>query len=415
MPGFVDSHRHTWQAVIRNIAADWTLGHYLAGIHNGLSRHFRPQDTYIGNLLGILEAVNSGITTLLDWSHNLATPEHADAAVQALMDSSSRAVFAHGGGAPQWRDPPSGVPHPEDARRVRERYFSSDDQLVTMAMALRGPQFTTREVCLADYHLAKDLGTRITVHVGDGEWGRSRPIAWLRQVGLLGPEVTYVHCNTLGDDELTMIAESGGTASVAADIELSMGHGWPATGRLLGAGVRPSLSIDVCTLNGGDMFGAMKATIASQRALDNAAASARGTVVRELAPTCREVVEFATVEGARANGLEQKVGSLTPGKEADLVVIRTDDPGMMPVNNPYGALVYSAHPGVVDTVLVRGRPLKRGGRLVGIDMDRVRRLAYESRDHLFQQARSDPAISDAHTGGDWMPEPLRGPSEPADR
>jgi hypothetical protein len=85
------------------------------------------------------------------------------------------------------------------------------------------------------------------------------------------------------------------------------------------------------------------------------------------------------------------------------------------VNNPYGALVYSAHPGVVDTVLVRGRPLKRGGRLVGIDMDRVRRLAYESRDHLFQQARSDPAISDAHTGGDWMPEPLKGPSGTGDR
>src|SRR5919109_2283376 len=137
MPGFVDTHRHTWQAPVRNIAADWTLGHYLTGLHSGLSKFFRPEDTYIGNLLGTLEALDSGITTLLDWSHNLATPAHADAAVQALLDSGARAVFAHGGGAPQWQVLPSEVPRPDDAKRVRERFFSSEDQLVTMAIALR--------------------------------------------------------------------------------------------------------------------------------------------------------------------------------------------------------------------------------------------------------------------------------------
>src|SRR5919198_5963523 len=166
LPGFVDTHRHTWQAPVRNVAADWTLGHYMTGVHNGLSRHFRPQDTYLGNLLGTVEALNSGITTLLDWSHNLGTPEHADAAVQGLMDSGARAIFAHGGGAAQWCAPlPSAVPHPDDARRVRERWFSSDDALVTMAMALRGPQFATKETTRADYALARELGTRITVHV----------------------------------------------------------------------------------------------------------------------------------------------------------------------------------------------------------------------------------------------------------
>jgi 5-methylthioadenosine/S-adenosylhomocysteine deaminase len=406
LPGFVDTHRHTWQAVIRNIAADWAHGHYMRGIHNGLSQYFRPEDTYVGNLLGTLESLNSGITTLVDWSHNLATPEHADAAIQGLIDSRSRAVFAHGGGAPQWRDPPSDVPHPEDARRIRKQYFSSEDQLLTMAMALRGPQFTTKEVTVEDYRLAQDLETRITVHVGDGEWGRSRPVAWLREAGLLTPVVTYVHCNTLADDELGMIAESGGTASVAADIELSMGHGWPATGRLLDAGVRPSLSIDVCTLNGGDMFGAMKATIAAQRALNHASAVAEGSVVHELVPSCRDVVGFATIEGARAAGLDRRIGSVTPGKEADLIILRTDDPGMFPVNNPYGSIVYSAHPGVVDTVLVRGEVVKRGGRLVGVDLGRIQELAYGSRDFLFRAAAADPQIPGARPGGDWFPEPL---------
>jgi 5-methylthioadenosine/S-adenosylhomocysteine deaminase len=407
LPGFVDTHRHTWQAPIRNIAADWTLGHYMIGLHAGLSKFFRPEDTYIGNLLGTIEALNSGITTLLDWSHNLASPEHADAAIEGLIASGSRAIFAHGGGAPQWAPVPNEVPHPDDARRIKDQYFSSDDQLVTMAMALRGPQFATKETTLLDYELAREIGTRITVHVGDGEFGKGRPVEWLNEQGLLGPDVTYVHCNMLGDDELKMIGDTGGTASVSADIELSMGHGWPATGRLLDAGVPVTLSIDVCSLNGGDMFGAMKATIATQRALDNAAADAQGAVVERLTPSCREVVGFATIEGARATGLEQKIGSLTPGKEADIVILRTDDPGMYPVNNPYGSIVYNGHPGVVDTVLVRGDPVKRGGELVGVDMERVKRLAYETRDYLFEQARGDEAISDAAIGGGWMPKQLR--------
>jgi cytosine/adenosine deaminase-related metal-dependent hydrolase len=407
MPGFVDTHRHTWQAPVRNIAADWTLGHYLTGIHAGLSKFFRPEDTYIGNLLGTLEALNSGITTLLDWSHNLATPEHADAAVEGLRDSGSRAIFAHGGGAPQWAPIPNEVPHPEDAKRVKEEHFSSDDGLVTMALALRGPQFATKETTLKDYVLAREIGTRITVHVGDGEFGKSRPVEWMKSEGLLGEDVTYVHCNMLGDDELKMIGDSGGTASVSADIEMSMGHGWPATGRLIAAGVPVSLSIDVASLNGGDMFAAMKSTVECERALRNAEADRNGEVLSTLTPSSRDALTFATIDGARANGLEDKVGSLTPGKQADVIVLRTDDPGMLPVNNPYGAVVFNGHPGVVDTVLVAGKPVKRGGELVGQDMDRVKRLAYESRDYLFAQAKTDEAISDAAPGGDWMPEQLR--------
>jgi 5-methylthioadenosine/S-adenosylhomocysteine deaminase len=407
MPGFVDTHRHTWQAPVRNIAADWTLGHYLTGIHAGLSKFFRPDDTYIGNLLGTLEALNSGITTLLDWSHNLATPEHADAAVNGLMDSGSRAIFAHGGGAPQWAPLPNEVPHPEDAKRVKEQYFSSDDQLVTMALALRGPQFATKETTLGDYKLAREIGTRITVHVGDGEFGKSRPVEWMAGEDLMGEDVTYVHCNMLGDDELKMIADSGGTASVSADIEMSMGHGWPATGRLIKAGVPVSLSIDVCSLNGGDMFSAMKSTVECERALRNAEADKAGTVLETLTPSSRDAVAFATIDGARANGLDHKVGSLTPGKEADVIVLRTDDPGMLPVNNAYGAVVFNGHPGVVDTVIVAGKPVKRDGEFVGQDMDRIKRLAYESRDYLFEQAHSDEALSGAATGGEWMPEQLR--------
>ncbi len=408
MPGFVDTHRHTWQAPLRLLASDWTLGHYLMGIHSGFSKHFRPEDTYIGNLLGTAEALDSGITTLLDWSHNLRTPAHADAAIEGLKDSGARAVFAHGSGAEQWSNLPSPVPHSDDVKRLRNEFFSSEDQLVTLAMALRGPQFATKEATLADYALAKEIGTRITVHVGDGEWGRSRPVEWLRDNGLLSDEVTYVHCNELADDELAMIADSGGTASVAAAVEMQMGHGWPATGRLLDHGIRPSLSIDVCSSIGGDMFGAMQTAISSQRALDNAHASEEGvSLVDELRLSCKDMVEFATVQGARACGLDHKVGSLAPGKEADLILVDTGSLSLTPMNNPWGAIVYAAHPGNVDTVLVRGRVVKRDGKLVDVDVDRVRRLALETRDYLLAEAPEDPTIADAKTGGDWIPEQVR--------
>jgi cytosine/adenosine deaminase-related metal-dependent hydrolase len=244
LPGFVDTHRHTWQSIVRGIASDWTLTDYLVGLHSGLSRHFRPEDTYIGNLLGALEALDSGITTLVDWSHNLYTSEHADAAIEALRETGMRAIFAHGGGAQQWGAPlPSAVPHPEDARRIRAEHFASDDGLVTMALALRGPQFATEEVNRGDFALARELDLRVTVHVGDGEWGRNGPIRILERDGLLSDRTTYVHCNTIADDELDLIRESGGTASVAPDVEMQMGHGWPATGRLLAHGIRPTFSI----------------------------------------------------------------------------------------------------------------------------------------------------------------------------
>lgn len=409
LPGFIDTHRHTWQALWRNIAADWTLSHYLTGLHGGLSGFYRAEDTYAGNLIGTLEALDSGITTLLDWSHNLNTPGHADGAVQALKESGARAVFAHGAGAPQWQVP-SDVPHAEDARRVRAEHFSSDDQLVTMAMALRGPQFATMAVTEQDWRLARELGLRITVHVGDGEWGRSRPVARMQDKGMLGPDITYVHCNTLADDELAMIRDTGGTASVAADVEMQMGHGWPATGRLLRAGVRPSLSIDVTVSNGGHMFGAMRSTISAQRALDNERAVEAGETVDHLSLTCREVLEFATIEGARACGLDARIGSLTPGKEADIVVLRTDDLALTPMNNPSGAVVYAAHPGHVDSVFVAGRAVKRDGRLLGIDVDRVRRLAVGSRNAILERANADPRLREARLGGDWIPSTLTTPT-----
>ena len=256
------------------------------------------------------------------------------------------------------------------------------------------------EVTEEDWALADELGIRISCHFGDGEWGKGRPVAALAERGLLGPTMTFVHCNTLADDELELMAGHGCTASISPDIELQMGHGWPATGRLLDAGIRPSLSIDVCCSNGGHLFGTMRATIGTERGFDNERARDGGEAsVAEMELTCRDVLEFATIEGARACGMDDRIGSLTPGKRADVIVVRADGFGMTPLNNPVGAFVYNAHPGLVDTILVDGRVVKRDGKLVDVDQARVRRLAVESRDDILRRADGQARI-----GGDWIPE-----------
>lgn len=403
LPGFVDTHRHTWQSLVRHLATDWTLGQYFTGIHFGLSRLYRPEDTEIANLLGSLEALDSGVTTMLDWSHNLETPAHADGALAGLRASGIRAVFAHGGGATMWAVP-NEVPHTRDIERIQREEFGGGDSsgLITLAFAARGPQFTPGQTALDDFRLARELGLRITVHVGDGEWGRIGPVRILDEHGLADDTVTYVHCNTLADDELDIIARTGGTASVAADVESQMGHGWPATGRLLAAGIRPSLSIDVCSSTSGDMFAAMKSTIALQRALDNSVTdNADGQVGVKL--RCADVLEFATLRGAVATGLGDRIGSVSVGKAADLVLLDATGLGMTPLNNAVGAVVYSGHVGLVDTVLVGGTVVKRGGRLVRTDLDRIRSRAEDARDELFERAAQAEGTEHARIGGSWMP------------
>ncbi|MGH7612329.1 MAG: amidohydrolase family protein [Candidatus Dormibacteria bacterium] len=396
LPGFVDTHRHTWQSLARGAGVDWTLAAYFQAVRGMLGANYRAEDLYVANLLGVAEALDSGITTLLDWSHLINSPEHADAAVQALQDSGARAVFAYGNSNAEWGDLPNPTFTSEDIRRVRQQHFSSSGQLVTMALAARGPQFSTMEATRHDWELARELGLRLTTHVGDGLWGiRVHPIEKLEQQGLLGPDTTYVHCNTLSERELGLIASTGGSASISPEIEMNMGHGWPATGRLLAAGIRPSLSIDVVTTCAGNMFSAMHATLAAERALQHQRALDRGEDPTGVPLRATDVIRFATQDGADACGLGEVVGSLTPGKQADLILIDTSGPHLTPLNSAVNAVVEMAEPADVRTVLVAGRVVKRDGRLLSIDLERLRSRAARSRDYLFSQ-------SGVEVGREWF-------------
>ncbi|WP_410619601.1 amidohydrolase family protein [Amycolatopsis sp. cmx-8-4] len=384
LPGFVDTHRHTWQAVFRGLAADWTFARYGPAMHGLLRPLYRPEDVLVGTLLGRLEALHSGVTTVLDWCHCTDTPAHGDAALDALRQAPGRSVFCYGAGVA------TDGPVAAELARMRAR-CPGDDALVTMAAGLRGPQRTTVETTAADVAAARDLGLRVSVHahVRAGATSGRRPIAAMGEHGLLDDRTTIVHGNGLDDDELAMLADAGCSVSISPDVELKMGLGWPETGRVLAAGIRPALSVDNCPTAGGDMFSAMRTALGVQRGLD----TAHG---RPPSLTSRDVLEFATVDGARALGLGDRTGSITPGKQADLVLLRADDLTLFPVNHPAGAILSAGHPGLVDTVLVAGEVVKRGGALVGVDLGELRERALRSRARI-------AAAAGIPLDGSWLP------------
>jgi len=393
MPGFIDSHRHTWETVIRGIAPDVSLAGYFDVVLDQLAPAYRPEDVYAGNYLGSLEALDAGVTTVLDWSHINNTPEHADEAIRGLRDASLRAVYCYGNPntslADWWYT--STLEAPEDIRRVRDQYFSSDAGLLTLAMGTRGPGFCTPEVVRHDWELARDVGAPISVHVGMGPFaGRFSMVKQLSDMDLLYPETTYIHCNYLSDEEFQLIADSGGRISIAPSVEMTMGHGTPPVTKALAVGLRPSLSIDVVTTVPGDMFTQMRFAHAQARLLAHEAAFAAGNEEEPVLLTTREVLEFATIEGARVCGLEDRTGSLTPGKQADVVLIRLDDTNTYPVIDPVSTVVLQADTRNIDTVFVAGKVVKRDKQLVGADLRRARDLAAGSLEHLLGHTEIQP-------------------------
>ncbi|MEV4060546.1 amidohydrolase family protein [Nonomuraea dietziae] len=348
LPGFVDSHRHTWQAAIRAVAPDTTLGDYVAHVLGELAPRLTPDDVHAGIAAGVRECLHGGITTLLDWSHVQFTPEHTDAAVDALTASGVRAVFGfcHGGADKSLMAP--------EGRRIRE---ALNGDLVSMAVAAFGPEFGDLERAAGEWRLARELDVPVSVHMGGhGVESAGRGLDFLDAHGFLGgPRTTYIHANHYTDEHLKRIAGSGGSVSVSPFSEMALAIGYPVTGRARAAGVPASLSADAVTSGPGDMFAMMRAV----HALERGRADAAG-----LGFTTRDALRMATIEGAEVVGLAEVTGSLRVGKQADLQLLRASSPSMAGAQDLIGAVVLNADTSAVDTVLVAGRVLKRDGMLV---------------------------------------------------
>ncbi|MFE7543455.1 amidohydrolase family protein [Streptomyces platensis] len=372
LPGFVDTHRHVWQAVLRSAAVDESLDSYLGRILGDLSGRFTPADVYTGNLLGALECLDTGVTTVQDFSHVQYTPEHSAAAVEALEEAGIRAVFGYG--YPVFDDT---ARRADWVRDVRTKYFPSREALLTMALAPVGPSFAPPETVREDWLLARELGLPIAVHVTAGPVAM-RPITALQEQGLLTAGTLYVHGNSLPDSELRLIAESGGAVAITPAIEASMRFGAPMAGRLRRAGIPTGLGADAVTSAPGDMFSQMRAALMSSHFDGNGDGEADAPTVK-----AADVLRMATAEGAATLGLADEVGSLGIGKRADLVLLRADALNLAPVaHDPIGAVVTAAHPGNIDTVLVDGRPVKRNGKLLYGELGNVLNTAHRTAERL---------------------------------
>lgn len=371
IPGLVNAHMHTWQTALRGLAANWTLLEYFKNMHAGLATVFEPQDLYIATLVGALNQLNCGTTTLADWCHNNKTPAHNDAAIQGLLESGIRAAFFHGTPKP---DPKPGerpfweVPHPRaEVERLLKAHQGRD--LLSVHAAVLGPHYSTLEVALHDFRMVKELGVVGSLHQGGG--AARTPEGWekLEAAGLLGPQINIVHGHALSDGQLKRFCDLGMSFSAAAENEMTQGHGHPITGRLRAHGKAPSLGADLESVLGGDMLTQARVALGMQRSLDNVAyREAHGTIPPTSTITTREALQWVTVEGARMLGQLDRIGTLAAGKQADLVLVRADDLNMLPVHDPVSTVVMQATLANIDSVMVAGRWKKRRGQLLDVDL-----------------------------------------------
>jgi len=381
MPGMIDTHRHMWQTAMRGYGADWTLSQYFVWYYLEHGKTFRPQDIYAGNLLSAVEAIDSGVTTTVDWSHGLQTVEHADAAVDALEAVPGRFVLAYGNiqqGPWEW----SSAPEFKDF--YRRRIDGRGDMLgFQMAFDVTGdPAFPER----AAFEVARELGAPVTTHAG--VWGATNDdgIRLMHENGFMTPQSIYVHSATLTNDSYNRIAATGGSVSVSTESEQSAGQGYPSSWRLRQHDISVSLSMDTSVWFSADLFTAMRTTLGADRAREHFEAHAKADTITHLQLRSEEVVDWATRGGSKALGLDDKIGSIEVGKKADIVLIKNDEsPTMFPVLNPYGHIALQAHRGDVDTVVIDGRIVKHEHRLVGNDLAKAREIVGNTVDYLVGQ------------------------------
>ena len=368
MPGMIDTHRHMWQTALRGFGADWTLTNYFQFYYLNWGKIFRPEDIYAGNLLAALEGIDAGVTTTVDWSHGLQTVEYADAAVDALETTPGRFVLAYGNllGAPwEWSRAP------EFADFIRRRIDGHGNKLrMQLAFDVTGdPAFPEK----AAFEVARDFNLPVTTHAG--VWGATNDngIRLMHEHGFMTPSTIYVHAATLSEDSYQRIAATGGHTSVSSESEQNAGQGYPPTWQLRRHNIPVSLSMDTSVWWSADLFSAMRSTLNADRSREHLEAHNRNETVTLSHLRAEQVVNWATLGGAQALGMDSFIGSITPGKQADLVLIKNDQsPVMFPLLHPYGHVVFQAGRGDVHTVMIDGNVVKHNHQLLNVDLSKVR-------------------------------------------
>jgi 5-methylthioadenosine/S-adenosylhomocysteine deaminase len=356
LPGLIDTHWHLWTALHRSMANSSPTNGYFA-LNVRLGTQFRPGDIYQGARLALAEALNAGITTVHDWSHNIRGPEYADANLRAHQEVGLRGRFSYG--TPQGH-PATAPLDIADLERVNREWFQSGRlELVHLGVAGRPPGVASDDVARVEWEAAQRLGLPVSYHANSNRaQGALANVQRLADAGMLGPRTQVIHALFTTAAERQALATTGTAVSVSPWSELLIGYGVTTVKDLIDAGVLLNLSVDTVPLTGNaDMFSIMKL----------AAGLHRGQSEQEFSVTARRALAMGTIDAARGLGLADVTGSLTPGKRADLIMVRADALNMAPFTDAPNMVAFAAQPANVDTVVVDGRILKRGGRLTALD------------------------------------------------
>ena len=376
MPGLVDAHRHLWETTLRAALPIGTLETYQTTINSTWAPRYEPEDAYLGTLLGALGALETGVTTVLNWSHISSSPAHVEAVIAAMREAGIRGVYAHGRGARP------GSLWPRDLPTIHDRWFSSSDGLLTLGLATTSPEFAPLPTVREHLDLARRAGALISMHAGLRGIGRPGAIAELGRVGLLGPDVNLVHCNALSDEEWSIIAASGTSVTITPTVEQQMGFGISPIDVTRRHNIPFSLGVDVETSAPADLWTQVRSAYAQQHATTVVSQAGGEPGIMPMTP--REALQAGTINGARACRLDARVGTIEVGKQADLVLLRKDRVETIGADGEAGALL-AAHGGSVDSVLVAGRFRKRDGELLQPGLERLRERVAASRERLLSR------------------------------
>lgn len=384
MPGFIDTHHHQFETALRSFLADGLLFNdgkphgavnYFDFILGKFAGVYRPQDVYINELFGSLSQLDAGVTTVHDISQIHHSPEHSDAAIKGIAESGRRAAFGYfEGHGPKTK-------YPTDAKRIKTQYFSSDDQLMTMIMG--------GEIYLPGYEKAWVIGRELDIPIAAhivGSLGMQKTFASLVERKMLGADNLFIHMTAMPDSAWKAAKDAGAGVSIAAPIEMTMRHGMPPILKAMELGIKPSVSTDVeCTMTA-DFFTQMRSIMTLQRMQVNEMAIAKQEKLPALLST-RDVIKYATIQGAKDLKIDKKTGSLTPGKEADIILLDATAINVAPLNHVPGAVVTLMERSNVDSVIVAGKVRKWKGNLLDADIPKLRKDLEASRDYLFDAAK----------------------------
>lgn len=395
MPGMVDTHRHTWQSILRATLADGTLYDYMALVRYGYAPHFTAGDAELGNYAGALDALNAGVTTVVDNAHLVATPDHADALLTGLESAGIRAVYCYG--LPDVADPDVPIEtertftsrwRHQDAERLRAARLPADAGLIRFGISGSDFLFAPLHYTVPEVELARRLDAhRFSVHVANGPFARgTRYVSRLLAKGLVDERTLFVHGNVLSHRDLARIASVGASISVTPESEMQMGMGTPIWASARNAGVACGLGVDIVSGGSGDLFTQMRLALAAGRMAAHDRLGEHRMMPERLQLTTEHALRAATIEGARAAGLDGEVGTLEIGKRADLILVRTAEHHLSPLLDPVKTVVVQAGAGDVELVMVDGRILKRDGKLVGADWHGIEARLQQAADRIFTAA-----------------------------